>query len=113
MDGKRPRVTDIGDVVEQLQRVDEACAGLAARLELEADETTVTAPEIGVGATALLCILVQAGVDDARDLGMALQMERDLRRVAAVFAHPERQRLQPLDELEGIEGAHGRADVAQ
>ena len=45
--------------------------------------------------------------------GMALQIERDLARVAAVLAHPERQRLQPLDELEGVEGAHGRADVAQ
>ena len=44
---------------------------------------------------------------------MALQIERDLAGVAAVLAHPQRQRLQPLDELEGVEGAHARADVAQ
>ena len=52
-------------------------------------------------------------VDDARDFGMALQVERDLRGVAAVLAHPERQRLQPLDELERVEGAHAGTHVAQ
>ena len=63
-------------------------------------------PEIGAGAAALLGIIVQAGVDDAGDFRMALQIERHLRRVAAVLAHPQRQRLQALDELEGVEGAH-------
>ena len=37
MDGERAGVADIGDVVEHLERVDEATPGLAAALELEAD----------------------------------------------------------------------------
>jgi hypothetical protein len=33
--------------------------------------------------------------------------------VAAMLAHAQRQGLQPLDELEGVERAHGGAEVAQ
>ncbi len=56
---------------------------------------------------------MQARVDDARDGRMALQIKRDLPRIAAVLAHPEGQRLQPLDKLESIEGAHAHTHVAQ
>src|SRR5271168_1617893 len=112
MDGQRTRVADVGDVIEELERADKARTCLAALLEFESDETTV-ALEIDVGAAALLGILVHAGVNDARNFGMTLQIERDFRSIAAMFAHPKRQRFQPLDKLEGIEGAHGRADVAK
>src|SRR6202008_522035 len=48
MDRKRARIADIGDVVEHLQRLDEAAARLAPAVELEADETAVASAEIGI-----------------------------------------------------------------
>ncbi len=36
MDRQRPRVADVGDVIDQLQRIDEPPPGLAAALQLEA-----------------------------------------------------------------------------
>ena len=74
VDGQRTRIADVGHVVEELERIDESRACLAALLELEADETTVPALEIGARAALLLGVLMQARVDDACDLGMALQM---------------------------------------
>src|SRR5512134_4127926 len=38
VDGEAARVADIGDVIEELQRIDEAPARLASALELEADQ---------------------------------------------------------------------------
>ena len=43
MDGEAARIADIGDVVEQLQRVDEAPPGFAAAGQLEADQAAIAA----------------------------------------------------------------------
>ena len=51
MDREATRVADIGDVVEHLQRVDKAAAGIEATLELKADKPAIAALQIGVGAT--------------------------------------------------------------
>ena len=52
MDGQAARVADIGDVIEQLQRIDEAAAGFLAARQLEADEPAIAALEIFIGALA-------------------------------------------------------------
>ena len=65
MNRQRTGIADIGHMVEKLQRVDEAAACSAAALELEADETAV-AFEVICGPPALLRIIMQARVDDAR-----------------------------------------------
>ena len=52
MDGERARVANIGDVVEELERVDELSPRLDAAFELEADQPAIAALEIGVGAPA-------------------------------------------------------------
>jgi hypothetical protein len=44
---------------------------------------------------------------------MARQVKSDLRGIAAVFAHPKRQRLKALDELERVGRAHAHANVTQ
>src|SRR5687767_14751566 len=44
------RIADIGDVVEQLQRVDEVPAGGLAALQLEADQAAEPALQIRLGA---------------------------------------------------------------
>jgi hypothetical protein len=52
----RLRVTDIGDVVEHFQVVDELAAGVCALLELEAQERTHAAREVGRGAPLGLAV---------------------------------------------------------
>jgi hypothetical protein len=79
--------------------------------ELEADQAAETAAQVGLGA-ALLLALVVAGVDHPRDRRMAFQILGHGGCVAAVLAHPQRQGLQALDELEGVERADRVAQVA-
>src|SRR4029453_18879894 len=63
MDGEAARIADVGDVVEQLQRIDELAAGLLAALQLEADETAEAALQVGLGAASELAGLL-ARMDD-------------------------------------------------
>ena len=53
MDGERARVADIGDVIEELERVDELAPRLLAALDLEPDQAAQPALEIFFGAPAL------------------------------------------------------------
>src|ERR1700684_4437691 len=69
MNCKRARIADIGDVIEKLQRVDEATASLEPALQFEADQTAVAARKIGVGAPAVLPAL-KTRKDDARNGGV-------------------------------------------
>ena len=62
MDRQRARIADVGHVVEQLERIDEARARLRAALQLEADQPAEAALQIVLGA-ALLLALEQARVD--------------------------------------------------
>ena len=55
----------------------------------------------------------QPGVVDPGDLRMLLQKLGHRQRVLAVALHPQVQRLEPLQEQKGVEGAHGRPQVAQ
>ncbi len=68
--------------------------------------------EVGVGAPARLARLL-ARVDDLGHLLLPGEPVGHLLRVLAMLAHAQRQRLQPLDEHEGVERRHRRADVAQ
>src|SRR5260370_30823667 len=43
MDRQRARIADIGDMVEHLERIDEAPPGILAALQLEAEQPAVTA----------------------------------------------------------------------
>jgi hypothetical protein len=112
MDREAAGVADVGDVIEQLQRVDEAPAGVAAGRELEADQPAEAALEIALGALA-----VDAGLhrrmDHPHHLGPAAQEVGDLLRVLHMAGDAQRQRLQPLDGQERIERRQRRADVAQ
>jgi hypothetical protein len=65
-----------------------------------------------MGAPVLLGIVVQRRVDHLRDVGMALQVKRDRAGIAAMLAHAQRQRLEPLDELERVERAHAHAHIS-
>src|SRR5579871_2610884 len=53
VDREAARVADIGDMIEQLEGIDEFPSGFAAALEFETDQPTVATLEIGVGPPAL------------------------------------------------------------
>ena len=46
MDGERARVADIGDVIEELERVDELAPGVLAALDLESDQAALPPFEV-------------------------------------------------------------------
>src|SRR6478672_2429697 len=94
MDCQRAGITDVGDVVEHLERIDEACTRLSSFFQLETYEAAEATGEIGAGAAPLLSVFVHAGVNNPRDSGMPMQMQCDLGRVAAMLAHAESQGLQ-------------------
>jgi hypothetical protein len=84
MDGERARVTDVGDVIKELQRVDELATGLDAALKLKSDKRPVASFKIGVGATAKLSAL-QSRENDVRDRRMGAEEIRNLNRVLIVL----------------------------
>src|SRR5215469_15587455 len=113
MDGQRACIANIGRVIEEPECVDESHARIAAVLELEAHDTPKAAFQILVCALALLRIGLQAWIDDTHYFAVLLKMERNCPSITAVFAHPERKRLQALDELKGVEGTHAHAHIPQ
>src|ERR1700735_4640399 len=72
MDGERARVADVGDMVEEFERVDELAPRRAPTLRLEANQAAVAAFEIGISATAWLACL-QAGEDDVGNIAATLE----------------------------------------
>src|SRR5579862_6189217 len=96
MDGERARVADIGNVIKQLERVDELLARVDAALEFEADQPAIAALQISVGATLGLAALLRRVVD-LDDLGVLLEEIDHRLRVLAVLADAQRQRFQPLN----------------
>ena len=105
-------VADVDQVVEHLQRLDEFSSGGAAADQLEAHQTAVAAAEIGIGA-ALGLAFHEAGEDDLGHRFVPGQVVGHLGGVGGMLAHAQRQGFQSLDELEGVVGAHGSAQVAQ
>ena len=102
MDGERARVADVGDVVEQLQRVDEPPPRLMPAGEFEADQAAEAALEI------LLRALERPAASAARDrspwsLPAAWRAIGDRLGVLAVALDAQRHRLDALDGEEGVE----------
>ena len=112
MDGEAARVADIGDMEQQLQRVDKRPPGLLAALELEAHQRAIATVQIGVGPASLLPVH-QARIDRLRDLGVAVQVVGYRGGVAVMPFHAQRQRFQPLQRQEGVHRRGRRAEVAQ
>src|SRR6185437_3675243 len=112
MNCERTRIADIGHMIEEPECIDETRPCFTALLELEADNPA-EAREVFFGAPSLFRILMQVGVDDTRDVRTVLQKAGDGTGVAAMLAHSQRQGLEALDKLEGVEWAHGHPEVAQ
>ena len=112
VDDQRLGIADVGQVRDQPQLLDEPRAGLPAALDAKGEDRAgatrqVPRRQIAIGAVGQRRVVHPA---DGRVRGQ----ERGHRlRVARVPLHPHRQRLQPLQEEERVEGAQRRTDVAQ
>jgi hypothetical protein len=104
-------VADVGDVGEELQRVDELLAGFVAALDAEGDSALGRRGDT-FGAGVVLAGL-EAGVVDPLDAGMGLEMRGDGEGVLRVALHAQVEGFDSLQEQEGVEGREGRAGVAQ
>src|SRR3546814_10360062 len=111
MDGQAARVAEVGDVAEQLQRIDEAAARGGAAGQLEADQAAEAALQIGVGAAPALAVL-QRREDHLDDVAVPFEELGHGHGLAAMLANEQRTRLPPLQEQAGVEGAARVAAVA-
>mmetsp|Transcript_25022 Transcript_25022/g.75241 ORF Transcript_25022/g.75241 Transcript_25022/m.75241 type:complete len:292 (-) Transcript_25022:1678-2553(-) len=112
VDRERLRVADVGDVGEELERVDHLLARFAAALQADDDEGAALALQV------LLLQLVhrvaaEARITHPRDLGVLRQVRRGLHRVLAVLLHAHRQRLDALERHPGVVRAHAAAQVPE
>ena len=94
---------------EQLDVVHDLAAGLLASLDPEGQDGAVAAGQVLLGQFVVL-ILGQAGVVNPAYSRMAIQELGYRLGVGTVPLHSKMQRLQALDEQEGVEGAQGRAE---
>ena len=75
-------------------------ARLAAALDAEADDGAVEAVLVVAPRQLVRRVVRQARIETQLDGGVPGQELRDAQRVLAVALHPQRQRLQPLQEEE-------------
>lgn len=109
-------VADVDQAGEELERVEEARAALAAlparALEAEGDDAGGLAGEV-LADQRVVGVVLESGVVDPADLVVALQMLGERERVVADAIHPKGERLYPLEDEEGVEGGQRGAGVAQ
>ena len=105
-------IANVGQVREQLHRVDELPARLQAALDAEAHEAAEAFLQI-LHRQLVARVLRQPRIRHPAYQRMLLQVPRDLQRVLAMLALAQRQRLQPLQEQERVERTEARPDVAQ
>ncbi len=96
----------------ELEGVDEGDRGIEAAGDVEGEDRAHTLGQVG------LCALVprarlEAGVGDAGDLVVSLEVGGDLLGVGDVAFDAQAQRLQALGDEEGVERADRRTEVAR
>ncbi len=105
-------VADVGQQAEELHAVDQAPAGVHATLDPERDDAAEAAREVALGEF-MARVGVEARVADPCDLGPLLQPLGDRQCVLAVTLDPQRERLEALEEQEGVERAERRPEIAE
>ena len=112
MDHQRLGVADVGEVRKERERLDESPSGIASALELEGEDRAAAA-RIEAAGQRVLGMRGEVGMMHALDRGLGSEEGRDLRRVLDVARHPQRQRLEPLQDVERGHRGHARAEIAQ
>ena len=83
VDCQGPRITNIGDVIEQVQGINEGRACCFAAFDMEPDQATISAFQIGLGPFQILAILV-IGINHAVDKRMFVQEINDSGGIAGI-----------------------------
>ena len=95
MNGEAARIADIGDMVEEFQRVDEAASRIQPALEFKAEQGAIAALQIFIGAfTRFACLLRR--VNHLCDFAARGQEIRDLLRILHMALHAQRHRFDSL-----------------
>lgn len=111
MNGQTARVTDVRNMVEQLEGIDEILSGLESTSQLESNQATVSALQYRVGTPLELAGLLR-WMNDLADLRVPRQKVGHGLRVAVVLADAKRQGLESLNCLECTKWRHSSTNVA-
>ena len=79
-------ITDVGEVREQREVVDEAASCLSSTLDTEAQQPTLTFRQVALGERVGRMVR-QTGIVDPLHFGMFVQILGDCQRVRAVAFH--------------------------
>ncbi len=112
VDRQRLRIADVREVAEQLKAVDEGLASLKAALYSERDERAAAADE-HLLRQFVVVVALQARVVHPGDGVVGLEVLGDLQGVLLVTLHSQRERLDALQDEEGVERRERGAGVAQ
>src|SRR5690349_286130 len=112
VDDERLRVAHVREVRGELHRVDELLAGLEAALDAEGEHAAEAVPEV-LARALVVRVLLEAGVVHPRHLRVALEPARQREGVVDVALPAQGERLEALQELEGVERRQRRPEVAQ
>lgn len=112
LDGQGLGITDVGEVGNQLEAIDNLAAGRTAALDTEAQDTSEAPLEILLGRL-VVSVALQAGVRNPRDVGALLQVPGQGQSVLGVALSTETESLDTEDELLGGEGVERGTNVSQ
>jgi len=109
---QRLGVTKVGNVGEQLERVDELCSRFCSTFNSKDNNASTFAAEVFL-VFGEFRIVLEPGEADPFDAGVTLEMFGDCEGVFAVAFHAERQGFDALEKLPGIVGRDAGSEVAE
>ena len=112
MDHEGAGVADVGEVRHELQAFDEPLAGRAAAVDPEREDRTRTVGQIPPGEL-VVGVVGQPGEGHPGHAFVGGEPLGDPLGVGDVLGHPLRQRLETLDQQEGVERAECGTDVTE
>lgn len=105
-------VTNVGEVADELEGVDDLGAGGGAALDTDGEDTAVAAGEV-LGGSLVRGVRGETGVRDPVDVLVLLEPLGEGEGVRGVALGTEREGLETEDQLLGAEGVEGGAEVAE
>src|ERR1039458_6537593 len=112
MDDQRLGIANVSQQGEEFERVDQLLAGLKATLDSERNQRSPSCGHIFLRA-GVIGARLKSGIVDPLDARVLLEVLCHGKRVLRVPLEAEVQRLDTLQQQEGVEGRERRAGVAQ
>ncbi len=109
---QRLGVTKVGNVGEQLERVDKLCSRFCSTFNSKDNNASTFTAEVFL-VFGEFRIVLEPGEADPFDAGVTLEMFGDCEGVFAVAFHAERQGFDALEKLPGIVGRDAGSEVAE